>query len=58
MNKETDYCKECGGFIEWDKSSQLMTSPTKYKGECKSCGEIHYEFCYKVNKDEESCKKQ
>ncbi len=51
MSNETNYCKECGGFIEWDKSTQLASAPPKYKGKCKECGEVSYEFCNKVDSE-------
>ena len=43
------FCKKCGGFIEYDKSRRLLSSPAKYKGECKECGNIHYTHCHKVD---------
>lgn len=43
------FCKECGGFVKYDKSCALMSSPPQYKGNCKDCGKIHYTDCYKVD---------
>ena len=44
-NVKNYYCKSCGGFIEYDKSIVLPSEPPKYKGTCKSCGEICYKLC-------------
>ena len=50
MCKETDidYCNECGGFIKFDTRFVLTSSPEKYKGTCKSCGNVTYAFCSDV----------
>lgn len=47
--EEHDVCKKCGGFVEYDKRFKLPTDPMQYKGKCSECGEIHYEFCHKVD---------
>jgi len=48
-NKEDKkYCKECGGFIKYDKTSRLLSSPPKYKGVCKDCGSFVYTKCSEV----------
>lgn len=48
-NKEDKkYCKACGGFIKYDKTSRLLSSPPKYKGVCKDCGNFVYTKCSEV----------
>jgi len=40
-----DYCKQCGGFIEWNTNTVLLSSPIRYRGECKDCGCVYFEEC-------------
>lgn len=51
MNKKQDvsYCTECGGFVKYDKSQVLCSSPPKYKGECKDCESVVYTVCSDVD---------
>jgi uncharacterized Zn finger protein len=51
---EVDYCKKCGGFIEWSTSVQLLTYPPKYMGTCKECGATHYARCSDVHESQNS----
>ena len=44
------YCVRCGGFIKYDTSLALCSSPPKYKGKCVECGEVKYAKCEVVNK--------
>lgn len=45
MNDEHQYCKECGGFVEYDTSRVLTSAPPQYKGVCSDCGEVRYTSC-------------
>lgn len=47
--KDSGYCKKCGGLVDYDKSSMLMSYPAKYKGRCRDCSEIYYTVCSEVN---------
>ena len=46
----SDYCEVCGGFIEWDKSVQLLSYPPQYRGYCKSCSAMTTQYCHIVDK--------
>lgn len=50
--KEHDYCKICGGFVDYDKSIKLCSYPPQYKGTCRECGASKTEYCYKVDEVE------
>ena len=43
--------------VEWDTSTQLLSSPPKYKGKCKDCSEVVYDFCDSVDKIEVALRK-
>lgn len=47
------YCKKCGGFIEYDRSRILLSSPPQYKGKCKDCENYVFEKVSNVD----SCSK-
>lgn len=49
MNNEKCYCKACGGFVDYNKSARLLSSPPKYQGKCKECGKVHYARCSDVD---------
>lgn len=49
--KVCDYCKNCGGFIKWDKHVILLSTPPKYRGHCKDCGDVVTEFCHVVDEE-------
>lgn len=51
--KEHDYCRFCGGFVDYDKTIQLLSYPPKYRGKCRECGTDTIEFCHKVDKVED-----
>jgi hypothetical protein len=40
--KDCLYCKKCGGFIEYNRRQILLSSPPKYNGKCKDCGNHTY----------------
>lgn len=40
--KEKLYCKKCGGFINFNQSVELLSSPAQYRGKCTQCDEMHY----------------
>jgi hypothetical protein len=42
------YCKDCGGFIEYDTTCVLTSCPPQYRGQCKNCKKINSEFCTEV----------
>ena len=48
LMNEHMYCRKCGGFVNYDTATILMSSPPKYRGDCQSCGEIYYTSCYLV----------
>lgn len=50
------YCKECGGFVEYETRIQLTSSPPKYAGKCSDCGAGYYTHCHKVVEALEQCK--
>jgi hypothetical protein len=39
------FCRECGGFIDYDRTVRLPSSPAKYKGKCSDCGSTRYVHC-------------
>lgn len=41
-------CKKCGGEAIADVSQVLTSIPHKFKGKCKSCGEIDYYETHEV----------
>lgn len=43
-----NYCKNCGGFVEYDAKHKLASCPPKYQGTCRDCGNVVYEDCLNV----------
>ena len=48
---DVNFCKGCGGFIEWFKDGVLCSNPPQYAGRCTDCKDRVSEFCYKVDGD-------
>lgn len=46
---EVDWCKSCGGFINYDKSKVLYSYPLQYNGNCSCCGKHTTAFCHEVD---------
>jgi hypothetical protein len=51
--KECDYCKICGGFVDYDKSKVLYSYPSQYKGQCRDCCSGVTEYCHIVDEVED-----
>ena len=47
---DVEYCKGCGGFIEWCRDGILAVCPPKYAGQCKDCGKRETAFCSDVDR--------
>ena len=47
--QDNNYCTKCGGFVEYDKSEVLCSSPPQYSGRCTGCGSREYTECSDVD---------